>query len=94
MVRIGGINYACTPAERIGHRISDMTLNEGTLVEAGKSYRVAGWASVNPQTGKPVADVVADYLRAKKVVTLAHANRACSRAWPMNPGYAAGGSSR
>ena len=91
MVRIGGMNYACTPAERIGHRISDMTLDDGTLVDAGKSYRVAGWASVNPQTGKPVADVVAGYLRAKKVVTLAHANRVTLKGVANNPGYAAGG---
>ena len=70
MVRVGGMDYACTPAERIGSRISDMTLERRHALEAGKSYRVAGWASVNPQHGKPVMDVVADYLRAKKVVNL------------------------
>ena len=26
MVRVGGMDYACTPAEHIGSRISDMTL--------------------------------------------------------------------
>jgi sulfur-oxidizing protein SoxB len=91
MVRIGGMDYACTPAERIGSRVSDMTLNDGTLVEAGKSYKVAGWASVNPQTGKPVMDVVTDYLRAKKVVNLARANRVALKGIVNNPGYAAGG---
>ncbi len=90
MVRIGGMDYACTPAERIGHRISDMTLDDGTLVEAGKNYKVAGWASVNLQSGKPVMDIVADYLRAKKVVTLAHANRVMLKGVTNNPGYAAG----
>ena len=60
-------------------------------MEAGKSYSVAGWASVNPQTGKPVADVVADYLRAKKTVTLAHANHVMLKGVANNPGYAAGG---
>jgi sulfur-oxidizing protein SoxB len=28
---------------------------------------VAGWASVNPQTGKPVWDVFASYLRSGKM---------------------------
>ncbi len=91
MVRIGGMDYTCTPAERIGQRISDMTLNDGTLVEAGKSYKVAGWASVNPQNGKPVTDVVADYLRAKKVVTLGRANRVTLKGVANNPGFAARG---
>ncbi len=91
MVRIGGMDYTCTPAEHIGKRISDMTLNDGALVEAGRNYKVAGWASVNPQSGKPVTDVVADYLRAKKVVTLGRANRVTLKGVADNPGYAAGG---
>jgi sulfur-oxidizing protein SoxB len=91
MVRVGGMDYACTPAEHIGSRISAMTLNDGTPVEAGKSYRVAGWASVNPQNGKPVMDVVADYLRAKKVVNLGRANRVTLKDVANNPGYAEGG---
>ncbi len=91
MVRVGGMDYTCTPAEPIGRRISDMTLNGGTLVEASKSYKVAGWASVNPQTGKPVMDIVADYLRGKKVVTLGRANRVTLKGVANNPGYAAGG---
>jgi sulfur-oxidizing protein SoxB len=91
MVRIGGMDYTCTPAEHIGKRISDMKLNDGTQVEAGKNYKVAGWASVNPQNGKPVTDVVADYLRAKKVVALGRANRVTLKGVANNPGYAAGG---
>ena len=66
MVRIGGMDYACAPSAATGSRISDMTLDDGTMLEADKSYRVAGWASVNPQTGKPVCDVVAGYLRTAK----------------------------
>jgi len=91
MVRVGGMDYACTPAERIGKRISDMTLNDGMRVEAGKSYKVAGWASVNPQSGKPIMDVVADYLRGKKVVRLARANRVTLKGVANNPGFEAGG---
>ncbi len=53
-------------AKAIGHRISDMTLDNGKPLEAGKTYKVAGWASVNPQEGKPVTDVFASYLRTTK----------------------------
>jgi sulfur-oxidizing protein SoxB len=63
MVRVGGMDYACAPAEGVGSRISDMTLDSGRAIEAGKTYKVAGWASVNPQQGKPVWDVVANHLR-------------------------------
>jgi sulfur-oxidizing protein SoxB len=63
MVRVRGLTYACTPAETIGKRISELKLDNGHALEAGKSYKVAGWASVNPQSGKPVWDVFADYLR-------------------------------
>jgi sulfur-oxidizing protein SoxB len=64
MVRVGGLSYACTPAESAGRRISDLTLDNGKPLQAGKSYKVAGWASVNAQQGKPVWDVFADHLRA------------------------------
>ena len=63
MVRVRGMTYACTPTETIGKRISELKLDSGHALEAGKSYKVAGWASVNPQSGKPVWDVFADYLR-------------------------------
>jgi S-sulfosulfanyl-L-cysteine sulfohydrolase len=63
MVRVRGLTYTCTPAETIGKRISEPKLDNGRALEAGKSYKVAGWASVNPQSGKPVWDVFADYLR-------------------------------
>jgi S-sulfosulfanyl-L-cysteine sulfohydrolase len=67
MVRVGGLTYSCTPAESIGKRISELKLESGRALEAGKSYKVAGWASVNPQTGKPVWDVFANYLRSGRV---------------------------
>jgi sulfur-oxidizing protein SoxB len=86
MVRVGGMDYACTPAAAAGSRISDMTLNDGTPVEAGKRYRVAGWASLEPQTGKPVSDIVAAYLRAEKTVRLARRNRVALNGVAGNPG--------
>ena len=35
--------------ESIGKRISELKLETGKSLEAGKRYKVAGWASVNPQ---------------------------------------------
>ena len=66
MVRVGGMAYTCAPAEGAGRRISDLKLDNGSAVEAGKSYKVAGWASVNEQKGAPVWDVLAKHLRAGK----------------------------
>jgi sulfur-oxidizing protein SoxB len=63
MVRAGGLTYTCTPAEGAGKRISALKLEGSRALEAGKSYKVAGWASVNPQAGKPVWDLFAHYLR-------------------------------
>jgi sulfur-oxidizing protein SoxB len=65
MVRVGGMSYTCTPAESVGKRISGLTLGNGRPVEAGKNYKVAGWASVNEQGGKPVCDVLANHLRSQ-----------------------------
>jgi S-sulfosulfanyl-L-cysteine sulfohydrolase len=66
MVRVGGMSYTCSPNEAVGHRISGLKLDNGRMIEAGKSYKVAGWASVNAQKGIPVWDVVASHLRSGK----------------------------
>src|SRR3984957_4498820 len=66
MVRVGGFAYTCTPAESVGRRISDLKLDNGRAVEAGKNYKVAGWASVNEQKGMPVWDVLAKHMRSGK----------------------------
>jgi sulfur-oxidizing protein SoxB len=70
MVRVRGLTYTCTPGEAIGKRISELKLDNGHALEAGKNYKVAGWASVNPQSGKPVWDVFADYLRSGETLLL------------------------
>jgi sulfur-oxidizing protein SoxB len=64
MVRTGGLSYSCRPSASIGRRILDLRLN-GVPVEAGRRYRVAGWASVHDtQPGStPIWDIVADHLR-------------------------------
>lgn len=66
MVRLGGLSYTCWPAESVGKRISELKLDDGRALEAGKSYKVAGWASVNEQSGTPVWDVVAKHLKSGK----------------------------
>ncbi len=66
MVRVGGFVYTCTPEEAVGRRISELKLEDGRPLEAGKSYKVAGWASVNEQKGTPVWDVLARYLSTGK----------------------------
>ena len=64
MVRVGGFDYVCDPLASIGNRVSQMTLDDGTLIEAGKTYKVAGWATVGARSeGADIWDVVADYLR-------------------------------
>jgi S-sulfosulfanyl-L-cysteine sulfohydrolase len=70
MVRVGGMSYAIDPTAAQGNRISDMRLN-GKLIEAGKTYKVAGWAPVaeaNKNAGPPIWDVVENYLKAEKVI--------------------------
>ena len=66
MVRVGGMSYICSPNDGVGKRISGLKLDNGHAIEAGKSYKVAGWASVNEQKGPPVWDVFARHLRSGK----------------------------
>jgi sulfur-oxidizing protein SoxB len=90
MVRVGGFDITCSPGEAIGHRISDMARPDGTPIEAGKTYRVAGWASVNlPQEGRPVWDVVAHYLRGLGEVKLDRPSRVKLKGVDGNAGYRA-----
>jgi len=68
MVRVGGLEYTMTPGEKMGARISEMRLN-GKPVEAGKTYKVAGWAPVAEEAAKaghkPVWDVVETWLQSR-----------------------------
>jgi S-sulfosulfanyl-L-cysteine sulfohydrolase len=88
MVRVGGMDYSCAPNEAAGNRISDMKLDDGRAIEADKTYRVAGWASVNPQRGDPVSTVVGNYLRANKTLTIKKLNRVTLKGVDDNPGVA------
>ncbi|WP_425261099.1 thiosulfohydrolase SoxB [Rubrivivax sp. RP6-9] len=69
MVRVGGLQYTMTPGERMGARISDMRLH-GKPIEAGRTYKVAGWAPVaeeakNAPGTKPVWELVETWLKAQ-----------------------------
>ncbi len=68
MVRVGGMTYTCTPGEAMGRRISDMRL-DGKLIEAGKTYKVAGWAPVaEGASGQPIWEVITQYLKNRKTI--------------------------
>jgi sulfur-oxidizing protein SoxB len=71
MVRVGGLAYTLDPNAKAGARISRMAL-DGKPVEAGKTYKVAGWAPVSEEArdagGEPVWDVVERYLKRIKTV--------------------------
>ena len=75
MVRVGGMRYRCEPGQKIGSRISGMTL-AGKPLGADKTYKVASWAPVaDGASGEPVWEVVARYLRAKKVIRSVNPSR-------------------
>ena len=75
MVRVGGMDYVIDPLASAGARISNMTLDNGQPIEAHKTYKVCGWATVGAaSTGADVWDVVAQYLRSEKTVALAKVN--------------------
>jgi sulfur-oxidizing protein SoxB len=87
MVRVGGMDYVCDPTQAFGKRISDMTLDNGKQVEAGKKYSVTGWATVGSQSpGPAVWDVVADYLRLQKVAKINKINTPRLKNVGNNPG--------
>jgi sulfur-oxidizing protein SoxB len=87
MVRTGGLDYVCEPRAASGQRISAMTLDDGTLVDPGNSYRVAGWARVGSKApGPPIWDVVADYLRGQDVIRINKLNTPVLKGVGNNPG--------
>jgi sulfur-oxidizing protein SoxB len=91
MVRVGGMTYTCSPNEAVGHRISELKLDNGRAIEAGKPYKVAGWASVNEQKGIPVWDVVASHLRSGKKANDRRGAEITLRGVDDNPGIAGQG---
>ena len=71
MLRTRGLTYTCNPNASIGQRIDDIRINSNP-VEADKSYRVAGWASVveADSTSAPVWESLQIYLRNRKTIRI------------------------
>ena len=67
MVRVGGLDYTIAPTKTLGQRISDARLDNGDAIEADKTYRVTGWATVNrTPDGRLIWEIIRDYLLANK----------------------------
>jgi sulfur-oxidizing protein SoxB len=93
MVRVGGLQYTCNPMAGMGKRINDMRLN-GKLIEADKTYMVAGWAPVAEEAKsaglKPVWEVVETWLKSGGgKVPARKLNMPKVEGVLPNPGYAA-----
>lgn len=93
MVRIGGLDYTIDPSKPLYERISDARLDNGHLIEADQTYKVAGWAQVNrTPEGRLMWDVVRDYIVKNKgkdnVLKLAKINHPKLVNVANNPGIA------
>ena len=86
MVRVGGLSYTCEPSAAMGQRISDLRLGDKPL-DAARTYKVAGWASVAENVqGPAIWDVVAEYLRAHPTLAPPKLNLPVLRGVEGNPG--------
>ncbi len=89
MVRVGGMQYAIDPNAAMGKRISDMRLN-GSLIEADKNYRVAGWAPVSEEAKtsntEPIWDLMSRHLKEVKLIKPKKLNEPIIKGLANNPG--------
>ena len=89
MVRVGGMDYVLDPNQSFGKRTSNLTLDNGDKVDDNKTYKVAGWATVNSEaSGRPIWDVVADYIRAEGDIKIKKVNTPKLKNMDSNPGLA------
>ena len=90
MVRVGGLQWTCDPTAKMGQRIQNMML-KGQPIDPAKNYKVAGWAPVSEEaknSGEPIWDVVAQYLRDIKTVKPVTLNLPTLKGAANNPGIA------
>jgi S-sulfosulfanyl-L-cysteine sulfohydrolase len=88
MVRVGGLQYAIAPLGSMGGRISDMRLN-GNLIDASKTYKVAGWAPVAEGIqGEPIWDLLTRWLKNQQTVAPRTLNTPRIIGLGNNPGFA------
>ena len=89
MVRVGGLQYTIDPAAGAGKRISEMRLG-GRLIEAGKTYKVAGWAPVREEAknagGEPIWDLMARHLKEIQTIKSVKLNEPIIKGASNNPG--------
>ena len=89
MVRVGGLQYTIDPAAGAGKRISEMRLG-GRLIEAGKTYKVAGWAPVSEEAknagGEPIWDLMARHLKEIQTIKSVKLNEPVIKGVSNNPG--------
>jgi S-sulfosulfanyl-L-cysteine sulfohydrolase len=92
MVRVGGLQYDIDPLAKAGFRISNMRL-DGVLLDAVKTYKVAGWAPVSEQfkdkPTEPIWALMEGYLKGQKVVNINKLDLPNIRNVQGNPGLAA-----
>jgi len=85
------LQYTIDPAGGAGKRISEMRLN-GNLIEAGKTYKVAGWAPVSEEAknagGEAIWDLMARHLREVKTIKAVKLNEPVIKGVKGNPGMA------
>jgi sulfur-oxidizing protein SoxB len=91
MVRVGGLQYTIDPNATMGNRISDMRLN-GSLIDADKNYRVAGWAPVSEEAknlnAEPIWDLMSRHLKETKLIKPKKLNEPMIKGVANNPGIA------
>jgi sulfur-oxidizing protein SoxB len=91
MVRVGGLRYTCAPGESMGSRIQDMRFGDAPI-EAGKLYKVAGWAPVAEAArdagNKMVWELVEGWLKAQGRVAPRQLNTPKLVGVAGNPGLA------
>ena len=65
MVRTSGISYKIDPQAKMGERITNIVMTKtGKPMEANKTYKVAGWSTVNSVSpGEPIWETTETYLR-------------------------------
>jgi sulfur-oxidizing protein SoxB len=75
----------------MGNRITNMQLN-GTLIEADKTYKVAGWAPVSEDLKnsptEPIWDLISRHLKEVKVIKPKQLNEPTIKGVANNPGKA------
>lgn len=75
MVRVGGIDFSFAPKQTIGNRVTELRKDDGTPIDASKKYMVSGWATVGSVAeGRPIWEVVSDYLRDAGTIKLKKMN--------------------